>query len=363
MTETFNAHTQKHRIYLNSQNGLSKDNYGNKKIIDTGLANMISAPSQEYQIALVKSTIPSTIGLFPFDTPKEDSFRLEKENEGTNLNYNIASNFKGSNVAISLWTDTTFQTQIGQMNIRFCDDGDDENIQITGTTFYNFSANLSLRDGIDNLLEILNNSAKLLNPTLITEDIFTTNPSTLSDGYGVSQICMAVTNVVAVFHYGYSNRNVLRALGASTTANSTIYKTATENIGLDAPSNIPSYLSNVLLRTDFNTNSFVSSGNGNHNIIACIPIENSSSLVNNAIISSLSVDSGTTPPTTTNNLVRKQSLTFNYQNKNLLGSHKTINTDSIGHITLELVDINGEALNLNGQNYFIELEIITKGSI
>ena len=365
MVNTYNAHTQKHRIYLNSNNGESKDNFGNKKVIDTGLANMVSAPSQEYQLALVKATIPATIGIFPPDTPKEDAFRIEKEIEG-DANYNIASHFKGSNVAISLWTDTTFQTGLGNMNIKFCDNGDDSNVQITGTTFYNFSANLSLRSNMDDLLYILNESAKLLNPTSITENIFTTNSSGLSGGIGLDQLVMVKTGFVAVFHYGFSNRDVLRAIGMSTTYNSTLYiESSGQKVGADAPASIPSHLSNVLLRTDFNTNSFLSSGNGKHNIVACIPIENVSNLAKHSIVTSLTITepSEGSEEIVNNNFTLKQSQTYNYQNKNLLGSHKTINTDSIGHITIELVDLNGEALNLNGQNYFVELEIITTGSI
>lgn len=365
MVNTYNAHTQKHRVYLNSTNGESKDDYGNKKIVDTGLANMISSPNQEYQLALVKATIPASIGIFPPDTPKEDAFRIDKELSGDS-NYSIASHFKGSNVAISLWTDTTFQTGLGNMNIKFCDDGEDSNVQITGTTFYNFSANLSLRSNMDDLLYILNESAKLLNPTGITEDIFTTNSSGLTGGIGLDQLVMVKTGFVAVFHYGFSNRDVLRALGMATTYNSTLYiESNGQKIGADAPASIPSHLSNVLLRTDFNTNSFLSANNGSHNIVACIPIENISNLAKHTIVTSLSVTepSGEGEDFVTNNFLIKPSQTYNYQNKNLVGSHKTINTDSIGHITIELVDINGEKLNLNGQNYFVELEIITTGSI
>ena len=97
----------------------------------------------------------------------------------------------------------------------------------------------------------------------------------------------------------------------------------------------------------------------------CIPIENISNLAKHTLVTSLSVTepSGEGEDFVTNNFLLKASQTYNYQNKNLLGSHKTINTDSIGHITIELVDLNGEALNLSGQNYFVELEIITTGSI
>jgi hypothetical protein len=51
-----------------------------------------------------------------------------------------------------------------------------------------------------------------------------------------------------------------------------------------------------------------------------------------------------------------------YENKSLVGSHKFIGVDFIDNIDLRLTNSQGDLLNLNNNNYFVCLEVISRNN-
>jgi hypothetical protein len=112
-------------------------------------------------------------------------------------------------------------------------------------------------------------------------------------------------------------------------------------------------LSAVQVRTQFNCGSFSSCNNGVRSILGEIPVTMSNSMATNQVLSSVT------------NLVITDYQTDSqiiYQNMSLQGAHKNIKTDTLSNIDLTLTNADGGILNLLGQTYYLELEVISIGT-
>jgi hypothetical protein len=192
----------------------------------------------------------------------------------------------------------------------------------------------------------------------ITTNILALDADSLEIGNYRVGIDSTNTTTAVVFDGRKSNDAVLKSLGFHTGRDTLIETLPAVNIQAISPydTNVNNALTMILLKTDYNVNSYLSGDTGQHSIMGAIPISNISNISTNGVLATYSSTDGTL-------LENKVSGTINYQNKNLEGSHKNIHQSHIGNIRLTLCNQRGESLNLHNQNYFIELEIITNGTL
>jgi hypothetical protein len=351
-----NSTTQSHRLYLNSSDGIYIDKIQNKCDIQCGASDIIAVSNQKLECALVKASISTSIGSFASETPKDDQRRRDNAVAGTALYVN-AEMFQGSNIKAKAFNPTT-SAVMGTINLRLNGSGTaDATLMGDGTT-YMTDKQFTLRNNVNDLIQMINDCFISHPSAGITTNILALDADSLEIGNYRVGIDSTNTTTAVVFDGRKSNYAVLKSLGCHTGRDTLIETLPAVNIQAISPydTNVNNALTMILLKTDYNVNSYLSGDTGTHSIMGAIPIANISNLSTNGVLATYSSTAGTL-------VENKVSGTINYQNKNLEGSHKNIHQSHIGNIRLTLCNQRGEVLNLHNQNYFIELEIITNGTL
>jgi len=326
------------RMYLNSNDGDSQDTLNNNKIFHVGSAEFKSDPNQSLGLAIVKAVLPSTIGSLPATNKDGDlSMVLISEAVGTGgLHYRII--FNSNDLDLPDFVINMDPTQSGL------------------TTFVNKYYNITPKTTPKDIIGILN---EVCGSTIVALD-----PESLL--IGSNRIALAdQTGSDVFFMLGpLSNNGVelptdpatLRMFGCPPEGQ-LLYHYALDptfaKTVMKYELNPGSALSAVQVRTQFNCGSFSSCNNGVRSILGEIPVTMSNSMATNQVLSSVT------------NLVITDYQTdaqIIYQNMSLQGAHKNIHSDTISNIDLTLTNADGGILNLLGQTYYLELEVISIGT-
>lgn len=326
------------RMYLNSNDGDSQDTLNNNKIFHVGDAEFKSDPNQTLGLAIVKAVLPSTIGSLPATNKDGDlSMVLISESAGGGgLHYRIIFNSNNLDLPDFVINMDPTQSEL--------------------TTFVNKYYNITPKTTPKDIIGILN---EVTGATIVTLDpeslLIGSNRIALADPTGSNVFFMLgplssggvalPTDPATLRMFGCPPEGQLLYHYAT---NPALYQTV-----MKYELNPGSALSAVQVRTQFNCGSFSSCNNGVRSILGEIPVTMSNSMATNQVLSSVS------------NLVITDYQTdaqIIYQNMSLQGAHKNIKTDTVTNIDLTLTNADGGILNLLGQTYYLELEVISIGT-
>jgi hypothetical protein len=366
------------RLYINSNDGQPLDDYYNKKRYELGTADVRCNPNQQLTLGLVKAVLPSTIGTFSTNPFVNTDFRREC--------------YKLTNIV----TRPTFL-------------GFDKNIIDSNMTFYLSSADIADRQRVmiifnpskvypdtingytvrtlpwgpkNTMIDMLGVMNSTLTPIGVdTDPVFKFQESYLKVGLYRLAITSTGASDVVIFPYLGTDPTVFRAIGGPIMrldnannpqnfylvgGNSTLphFANTTPEYVSHQMHNDPdlanvSSMINVL--TNYTVDSFSSASNGVNNIIAQIPMEIYNLPTQQQVLGvTASVEVEGELPTTTLNTIEGSIV---YQNANLEGGHKGIGVCCLNTFTTQLTDVLGQPLTLNGQNYVLEFEAKSSGSI
>ena len=341
----------KNRLYLNSKDG-SIDSLFNRSVIECGSSNIICESDQQLLMACVKAVIPSNIGTFPVEPLTDNRRRLISDDPPD-------KRFSGSNIAFEVeFADSAGATVTEYKNIIF-----NGEFNITGTTtvlptpfttpFDNYSHKFTIKNTSADMLGILNSTLSISSP------LFIYDPALLLLGQkriSLNPLVSSGSTKLRVYTT-FSSKIVLQSLGFYSDmelATNTVIRPTVVDVGdlTFAPYsiNVSNALPTIQLRTGYNVNSFCTSGNGATSVLSSFPASVVRSPDNYNTLVNAAADS---------NVEDSQII---YENKSLVGSHKFIGIDCIDNIDLRLTNSQGDLLNLNNNNYFVCLEVISRNN-
>ena len=340
----------KNRLYLNSKDG-SIDNLFNRTVIECGSSNIKCESDQQLLMACVKAVVPSNIGTFPVEPLTDNRRRLTSDDP-------VEKSFSGSNIAFEF----EFQEPSGGTVNEFKNIIFNGEFDITGTstvvpspfsTFENYSHKFTIKNTSADMLAILNSTLSISVPAFIYD------PALLLLGQkriSINPLVSAGSTKLRVYT-AFSSKIVLQTLGFYSDMElptNTVIRPAVVDVGdlTFAPYslNISNALPTIQLRTGYNVNSFCTSGNGATNVLSSFPASVVRSPDNYITLVSAIGDSSV------------EDSQIIYENKSLVGSHKFIGVDFIDNIDLRLTNSQGDLLNLNNNNYFVCLEVISRNN-
>ena len=326
------------RMYLNSNDGDSQDTLNNNKIFHVGDAEFKSDPNQTLGLAIVKAVLPSTIGSLPATNKDGDlSMFLLIVSTNTNPSLHFRVIFNSNNKDLP--------------NLVINVDPTTPNLTTTFVNkYYNITPKTTPKDIIGIINEIAGETVVTLDPESL---LIGSNRIALADATGTSDIVDIlgpINNLNPTVPFPYDPAT-LRMLGAPT--GQTLYNSPTLGTVVKYELNPGSALSAVQVRTQFNCGSFSSCNNGVRSILGEVPVIMSNSMATNQVLSSV------TNLVTTDYQTDAQIV---YQNMSLQGAHKNIKCDTVTNIDLTLTNADGGILNLLGQTYYLELEVISIGT-
>lgn len=326
------------RIYLNSNDGDAQDTLNNNKIFHVGSGEFRSDPNQTLGLAIVKAVLPSTIGSLPATNKDGDlSMFLLIISTDTNPSQHFRVIFNSNDLDLP---DLVINVDPTTPNLT--------------TTFvnkyYNITPKTTPKDIIGIINEIAGEIAVALDPGSL---LIGSNRLALADATGTSDIVDIlgpINNLNPTVPFPYDPAT-LRMLG--TPNGQILFNSPTLGTVAKYELNPGNALSAVQVRTQFNCGSFSSCNNGVRSILGEIPVTMSNSMATNQVLSS--VDN----TVVTDYQADSQII---YQNMSLQGAHKNIQCDTITNIDLTLTNADGGILNLLGQTYYLELEVISIGT-
>lgn len=327
------------RMYLNSDDGESQDTLNNNKLFHVGDAEFKSDPNQTLGLAIVKAVLPSTIGSLPATNKDGDlsMFLLVMSTTASPSQYYRvifnSNNLNLPNLVINMdpSTPTLKSTFVNK--------------------YYNITPKTTPKDIIGIINEIAGETVVALDPESL---LIGSNRIALADATGTSDIVNilgSLNNLNPTVPLPF-DPTTLRMLGVPEKGQ-TLFNSPTLGTVMKYELNPGSALSAVQVRTQFNCGSFSSCNNGVRSILGEIPVLMSNSMATNQVLSSVD-NSVVTDYQSDSQIV--------YQNMSLQGAHKNIKSDTITNIDVTLTNAEGGILNLLGQTYYLELEVISIGT-
>jgi hypothetical protein len=365
------------RLYINSDDGQSLDSYYNKQRYELGSSDVRCNPNQQLTLGLVKAVLPSTIGTFSTYPFVNNDFRREcykLTNLVTHPSFVGADkNIRDSNMTFYL-SSTGVATQ--KVMIIF-NPSKTYPAVINGYTVR--TTPWTPKNTIIDMLGIMNSTLTPVGVDVVP--VFKFQESYLKSGLYRIAITSTGTGDVVVFPYLGTDPTLFRAIGGPVMrldnadlpqsfylvgGNSTLphfANTTPEYVShqMHNDPDLANVSSMINVVTNYTVDSFSSASNGVNNIIAQIPMEIYNLPTQQQVLGvTASIEVEGELPTTTLNTIEGSII---YQNANLEGGHKGIGVCCLNTFTTQLTDSQGQPLTLNGQNYVLEFEAKSSGSI